>query len=308
MNTSIVTENPGVLYVSKSGLDTKQVAAVIRRLLNVASKIPDVTVTNESFKVNIVKLKTSTTSLYSYVFLEDTGIVNIMQGLNMDGTKRLLKQLKKSCKFFTQTPEVNMKEQYERLRKFWKKTIGNTYCKEDHHDRTAPYMGNYYAKVGNKIINRGLGLSWADFQEQEDNINYDYQPQYDIITLPSLWKTYVDSVTGSEVLPAHPKERIANYKHTVLEANHVDKSISLDQIRKIFLRYDTKKHYILKAVGSDDIERVYYPIVTRYETQNRGSVIRVEFDPESSDAQYAIHMERQLTVNKQQLSFNFPIH
>lgn len=297
MDNRIATENPGVLFIQAPGLNEQQVSSIMNRMFSVSNKILK-TKKSPGFRVNTVRVKDAP-PIYSYVFVEDQRVVNIMQSLNPDGTKRLEKRLNKNCKYVKNTLQVNTKEKNKRIAELYLRFFGNT----EGINHKSKYFGNYYDENGKNL---GAGHLWSDFQEQEDDINGDYEPKYDIVKLDSLWKTYRDKEYNVDVLPSKPKAQDTSVNQTILEAYHVDKSVTNEAIRNVFSKYNTKQRYKLVEGSNMDIERVYYPIVTRHETPYHGSVVRVAFDPESNDARYAIHMERHITIAGKQLVFNFP--
>jgi len=284
MSSRIATTNPGILRIASSSLPEQQVREIMARMMQKAQGVLGKGM-NTSYSLNVVKYQGTPVYAFAFVCRE---LINIMQGLNPDGTERIKKELDKTCKAATITSMRTLK-----------KRKSNDF-KELYHS----YFGTFYdeeMQLDSKLDYKGSEFSWADFQEAEDNIKADYEPKYIKVVQKPLWQKYYDSVHQKvEVIPANPKDAEANTKHTVLQAKHVDCDITNEDIRAVFAKYDTKKQYKLRY-QSNEFERDYYPIVTR----DNGTVT-VQFDPCTIDAQYAIHMQTKTTIKGQELVFFFP--
>lgn len=296
MDTSIATENPGILFISSKTLDNGQVGDIMDRVFEKAKRIIGKQIDNR-YRINVVMYKN--VPIYTYVFIDDKRLINIMQGLNTDGTKRLKKTANTKCKAYRLKKETNMKNKKKDLDELYTKYFGNYYDDKNPTIKPSAYFGGYYGGVGQ-------GKLWSDFQEEEDDIKHDYEMQYNIEKLPTLWEKYFDPVHKEvEVLPSAPKEVDDSVISNILEARNVESWVTDDMIRSTFIKYDTKKRYRLKEINGE-IVNIYYPIITR-----TGTTVRVTFDPESNDARYAIHMQRRTSYSRNSQScylfFNFPI-
>jgi len=296
MDTRIATENPGILFVSSKNLDNDQVGNVMDRVFEKA-KITIGKQIDNHYKVNVVKYKD--VPIYTYVFIEDKRLVNIMQGLNMDGTKRFKRILDTKCKAHRNKKDINIKNRKKDLDNLYTNYFGNYYHEDNKNIGKGLYFGGYYG-------GSGQGKLWSDFQEEEDNIVGDYELKYHIEKLPTLWEKYIDPIyNGVEVLPSAPKEPEDGTIANILETRNVESWVTDEMIRNIFVKYDTKKRYKLSEVNNE-IVNVYYPNIIRHD-----GTIRVIFDPDSNDAKYAIHMQRRTQIRKAnkscELFFNFPL-
>lgn len=287
----IATTNPGILYVSFKPFSESQISPLMKRVMEKAKTILG---KNMDRRYTINSVKYGDKALYAYVFIESRELINIMQGLNPDGTTRIQKDLDKNCKYVKLNKITAEKKRKQDLDKVYKKYL--EYSPDSLEDfKKSSYFGGYYG-------GEGKGKLWSDFQEEEDNVISDYEPKYIKKQLKPLWEKYVDSsIKNVDLVPASSKIPDDNVIPYVLEAKYVDNNVTNEIIRKVFLKYDTKKKYELVAKGSDDVERIYYPIVTRV-----GNTVRVKFDPDSTDARFAIHMQRKTTINGHNLVFNFP--
>lgn len=285
MSSRIATTNPGILRIASGSLPEKEVRLIMARMMQKAKNILGKKL-NTDYNLNVVKYQG--TPVYAFAFVS-RDLINIMQGLNPDGTERIKKELDKKCKAATITSMITLKQRKE-------KDLNKLYHS---------YFGNFYDEktiIDPKVDYKGAEFSWADFQEAEDDIIRDYEPRYTVSKQNPLWQKYYDSVhTKVEVVPANAKDPEPETKHSVLEARYVDCDITNDDIRAIFAKYDTKGQYKLNWVNNTEFVREYYPIVTR----NNGTVT-VQFDPNTIDAQYAIHMQRKTYIKGQELVFNFP--
>lgn len=288
---SIATENPGVLYISSNKLDEKQVDSIMQRLFKKAQRI--LGTVNTKYTLNVVKV--GGVNLYTYVFVEDRSLVNIMAGLNKDGTLLVKKELDNKCKFARYKKHDLEKEKDKKLKDLHAQFFGPEKLK----GHGTPYFGGAFGGPGKKML-------WSDYQEQEDDIMHEYEPQYKYTKLNPLWETYNDSVHKDvKVLLATAKEPDNHVNNTVLEAINVPEWITPELIREHVKKYDTKGRYRLRWINRTEFVEDYYPIVTKTDDK-----IRVQFDPNTNDALYAIHMIRKLNIkqgnNTHCLIFNLP--
>lgn len=294
---NIATENPGVLYISSSQLNDEQVDSIMQRVFKKAKNILGGNYHIDTrYTLNIVKFQEK--PIYTYVFIEDKRIINIIQGLNPGGTKRIKKEVDATCNYMKFRPEVNAKNKDNALAKIYEKYFGN-YYKASKIDEKSLYFGGYYGGIGKKHL-------WSDLQEEEDTIIDSYKEKHKFIKLDPLWEKYTDPVfKGVEVLPATCKMVDPSYSSVMLEARNVESWVTNDMLFSIFSRYDTKKQYKLReGDGKGDVSKLYYPLISR-----KDNSVFVSFEPNSNDAKYAIHMQRKTIVEhsgkRQELVFNF---
>jgi hypothetical protein len=271
-----ISTNPGVYYINSGSLKKESIETIVKGFIGLCSTV----LKNKNFKpeynINVVMVKGN--PVYSYVYINSKEAVNLAQGLNPNGTKRIKYEADKACKYYKLKPQA--------LERSLKGDLAELY--ED-------YFGDMWKENFNvKNMKPSKPFSWSEYQEKEDDINMDYKPkQKSIVLEPLMSKSYThEQYNGISLLPAQPRDDVRN----VLGCSGLGKNITAKDIRDVYSKYDTKGNYRLNLNSG---ERDYYPIVNNV---SEGS-FTIEFDPCSSDASYAIHMQRKTIIKAQEILF-----
>ena len=272
-----ISTNPGVYYINSGSLMKTHIETIVKGFIALCSKtLGNKVPFNPDFNINVVMAKG--TPVYSYVYINSKEAVNMAQGLNPNGTKRIKYENDKTCKYY--------KLKQAALERSLKGDLQELYTE---------YFGDMWNDNFNvKNIKPSKPFSWADYQEKEDDIKADHCPKQKAIVLaPLMNKSYSHpQYSGITMLPAQPRSDIS---HT-LGCSGLGKNITAKDIRDVYCKYDTKGNYRLDITSG---ERDYYPVVNKV---SEGS-FTVEFDPSSSDASYAIHMQRKTVIKAQEILF-----
>lgn len=273
-----ISTNPGVYYINSGSLRKEAVETIVNGFIASVSKVLKRKNFKPEYNINVVMVKG--TPVYSYAYIDSKEAVNALQGLNVDGTKRIELKQDIKCKYYKYKSKPND------LRKEMDRDLSTLHRK---------YFGNMWdEKFDPKNMKPSKDFSWADYQEEEDDIKADYQPKYEKIQLPPLMKGYYihEKYSDVQLMPARPRDDIG----TILACSGVGKNITVRDIRDVYAKYDTKGTYRLNLETGD---REYYPIVSKVGDDS----FKIEFDPRSGDASYAIHMQRKTIIKGQELLF-----
>jgi len=271
-----ISTNPGVFYIQSGANTYKVVESVVKSLIANAYKVLGEKNKNPNYTINVVKVGGK--PVYSYAFIEDKRIINMLQGLNTDGTKRIQLKPDQSCKHYKLKPNKLRESLDKSLKSLYREYFDNMW-----EDNFKPELHMKPSK----------SFSWADYQEEEDSIKYDHSPKVIKVELPPLLTTPFTS-EGINVLPAAPRQDVKNK----LAASGLGNNITVDDIRSIFSKYDSRGNY---RWNTKTEIRDYFPIVNK-----TSDTVTIEFDPYSLDSSYAIHMQKKTIIKGQELLFYSP--
>lgn len=273
-----ISTNPGVYYINSGSLRKEAVEVIINGFISSVSKIIKKKNFKPNYDINMVMVKG--TPVYSYAYIDSKEAVNVLQGLNTDGSKRIELKPDTKCKYYKYKSKPND------LKKEMERELSSLYRE---------YFDDMWdEKFNPKNMRPSKDFSWADYQEEEDNIKANYQPKFEKIVLPPLMKSYYthEKYSGVQLQPARPRDEIG----TILGCSGVGKNITCKDIRDVYSKYDTKGGY---RFNINTESRDYYPIVSKIGDDS----FKIEFDPSSGDASYAIHMQRKTVIKGQELLF-----
>lgn len=270
-----ISTNPGVYFIESGTLRKAAVETIVNGFISSVGKVLKKNNFKPSYNINVVEVHG--TPVYSYAYIESRDAVNVFQGLNVDGSKRIKLEKDMTCKFHKLRGDI---------KKNMEKELSSLY---------RSYFDNMWdEKFDPKNMKPSKPFSWADYQEEEDDIKASYEPKSKKIQLPSLMKDSYqhEKYPKVELKLAMKKPFIGD----ILGCSGAGKNITCSDIRDVFKIYDTRGNYQLNLLSG---ERDYYPIVT-----NKGDgTFMVEFDPRSDDASYAIHMQRKTIIKGQEILF-----
>lgn len=273
-----ISTNPGVYYINSGSLRKEAVETIVNGFIATVSKVLKKKNFKPDYSINVVMVKG--TPVYSYAYLASKEAINMLQGLNLDGTKRIELKPDVKCKYYKYKSKPN------ELKKEMERDLSSLY---------RAYFDNMWdEKFDPKNMKPSKDFSWADYQEEEDEIKANYMPKYEKISLPPLMKgSYShEKYPDVQLLPARPRDEIGK----VLGCSGAGKNITCSDIRDVYAKYDTKGSY---RFNINTETRDYYPIVTKVSDD----AFKIEFDPSSGDASYAIHMQKKTIIKGQELLF-----
>lgn len=261
--------NEHFIYV-ESGTSTNE--ELIKSLTEAISLLPqEYNYIKTKFKVNIITKADGSTYGYGYIWFEDPQLVNILLGLNVDGSERYEKVEEEGWK-----PDPSIEKDYLE----WL-------------NLPLPY-----------------GSSWVEVVEIEDKYKELLTPPFTKIPLPPIIKLscYRNDPNNIYILKrATISEKEHNISTNKLFCSKVPKDVTEKDLYEIFSQYSTSKS---KTKDSKTLKYPKVNIETNTFKNNQGKKVTntsaiITFDPLTYDGMFSLLMTKRLNINNNVLYFDY---